>query len=1018
MDKYSVLRGRNDSGAPFIHRVEPKSRYGMDESAGLEKTASGEHLPEVIELIESIEPQPGRLYLVNSALGAGEYVGFNLRGDWFTEAGLLNTPEGWDDIPVWDIEARRKAAARTKPVRGWGRLAWGYPTFYNAHKFRHHVNKDPNRAYGYVLGAFWDPRMHRVIIVSELIRSYCERLGALDLYQRIEAGDFPDTSMGARVPYDRCFPAHTFISTESGPRQIQDIKVGDRVYTLQGNLKTVTRLFRTEDFDGELVRIRSRARLPVDATSNHPYFRIPREQIRSCIGSVNGKKRRHSYDGGDTCTTCGRGRLSIEEVQADELRPDDVLVTPVISGGEGPEYGPALSYVAGVYAGDGCQIRQRRGKKKDGGYVLQGLQFSCGADDPHIDRLLSALSELSHNEPKVYDDGDKNAVSIRIYDQVLAAQISSMVQGRKAAHKTLVVPLDHQEDRLGFLGGLIDSDGCSDSKSSRISSTSPMLSRAAWELGVRCRLPVSISAQSSPRSSGFQGTTEERFTVYFPAASCSDQLAPFSAKVQPSTSKWKSSAGFFWTSEEGQLYYCSAITGVDLYESQTPVFNFSVEDDETYIAEGAAVHNCSICNHVARNPSEYCEHVRKFAAPPYGMKAILPDGRRCGVYNDYPRFFDDSYVFVGAERSAKVMDNVTSRIRGNRQYTNRIYAVRPPYAKVASTPNLDAQPPGDERMEQEAALGRAMEQVNKPHDGPSSRAVGIQLSKIMDLVPVINDRERTAMDHALGRIRREAQVQDGTLTKSELNLWQMQERIRLQGHGIDTTQTDRARALVHFYLQHAFGEEKNAAAFKPAQAKWAEHLKEIPAPSEHQRALIKDHEGRLSEIPKQVLDHVSLDVPTGLSALAQLGIVLRPHEYQYCVSPALGIPRSEGVFQSIPVDTSHAPRWRPTRVPLKSISTIRDMLGPALSGRSFAPRAVRIRITEIRPVSDAPSPPVMVSEGLNKIAQLYNDYRIGLVAHTPEWEDVLDHPVKVGSAAHSLSNYLLRLAYWPGLGIG
>jgi hypothetical protein len=204
MEKYSLFSGKSDTGSPLIHRVEPGSTYGLGETDGLTKTASGEHLPGVIELIESIQAQPGRLYLVNSALGAGEYVGFNLRGDWFTEEGLRRTPPGFEDIPVWDIDARRRAANQTEALPRWGSLTWGYPTFYNAHRFRHHVNKDPNKAYGFILGAFWDDRMKRVILVSELIRDMCAKMGALDLYQRIENGEFPDSSMGSKVPYDRC----------------------------------------------------------------------------------------------------------------------------------------------------------------------------------------------------------------------------------------------------------------------------------------------------------------------------------------------------------------------------------------------------------------------------------------------------------------------------------------------------------------------------------------------------------------------------------------------------------------------------------------------------------------------------------------------------------------------------------------------------------------------------------------------------------------------------------------------
>ena len=202
--KYSIFSGVDLFGTPRVHLIEPGSRYGLRESASLDKTASGEHLPEVIELVESIAPQPGRLYLVNSSLAAGEFVGYNKRGDWFTEAGLRKTPPGWDDIPIWDLERRRQAANYAEYVPGYGMCAWGFPTFYNAHRYKHHVNKDPNKAYGFTLGAFWDDRMKRVILVTELVEEMCRRNGGMDVYDRIQSGHFPDTSMGSKVPYDRC----------------------------------------------------------------------------------------------------------------------------------------------------------------------------------------------------------------------------------------------------------------------------------------------------------------------------------------------------------------------------------------------------------------------------------------------------------------------------------------------------------------------------------------------------------------------------------------------------------------------------------------------------------------------------------------------------------------------------------------------------------------------------------------------------------------------------------------------
>lgn len=55
---------------------------------------------------------------------------------------------------------------------------------------------------------------------------------------------------------------------------------------------------------------------------------------------------------------------------------------------------------------------------------------------------------------------------------------------------------------------------------------------------------------------------------------------------------------------------------------------------------------------LAPTQQDYCECIRTKK----GM--ILPDGRYVGMINDYPDFFDISFVFVGADRTAKTMWNI------------------------------------------------------------------------------------------------------------------------------------------------------------------------------------------------------------------------------------------------------------------------------------------------------------------------------------------------------------------------
>jgi hypothetical protein len=64
----------------------------------------------------------------------------------------------------------------------------------------------------------------------------------------------------------------------------------------------------------------------------------------------------------------------------------------------------------------------------------------------------------------------------------------------------------------------------------------------------------------------------------------------------------------------------------------------------------------------------------------YGPNKILPDGRRIYVINTMPKFFDISFVFIGADKTAKVMGKVASV--GNSVCLGEVCAIPRPSAVV------------------------------------------------------------------------------------------------------------------------------------------------------------------------------------------------------------------------------------------------------------------------------------------------------------------------------------------------
>jgi hypothetical protein len=90
---------------------------------------------------------------------------------------------------------------------------------------------------------------------------------------------------------------------------------------------------------------------------------------------------------------------------------------------------------------------------------------------------------------------------------------------------------------------------------------------------------------------------------------------------------------------------------------------------------------CSICDHRSKTREDYCEHMRPSETQRlvYGPNKILPDGRKVYVINTLPRFFDISFVFIGADKTAKVMAKLASK--GNQTCLGNVCALHTPSAE-------------------------------------------------------------------------------------------------------------------------------------------------------------------------------------------------------------------------------------------------------------------------------------------------------------------------------------------------
>lgn len=160
---------------------------------GITKLA-GDMMPAVQDWLRGYKSDKKYIAILVNALGASEVWGQNSNGDIFTWPALshdCSVPCTVNTHP-FDTFVQRKIGP------------YGYQTFYLANPYIHHQNKDPSRAFGKVVLSVLNHRMRRIEIVALLERELAYRFGAGFVIDALDRGDFPDVSMGCKVPYDRC----------------------------------------------------------------------------------------------------------------------------------------------------------------------------------------------------------------------------------------------------------------------------------------------------------------------------------------------------------------------------------------------------------------------------------------------------------------------------------------------------------------------------------------------------------------------------------------------------------------------------------------------------------------------------------------------------------------------------------------------------------------------------------------------------------------------------------------------
>ena len=347
-----------------------------------------------------------------------------------------------------------------------------------------------------------------------------------------------------------CFSGDTLIYTSEGYKQIKDIAVGDYVLTHKNRFRRVT---ATGNRVSNVVELRAQGILPTTVTLNHPYYTL-----------TKGHCRKKSTGGVVRCFNNPPQWKSVES-----LTTDDFLGINILQIEENPlNLSKELCWILGRYVADG-HYRKTKRKHRKNSYQYQVI-FSIGKD-----KLDYFKEKVKSYHFSCYPH-TKSTYRCVISQQWLVDFIEKYNFGKSADTKRIPhIIMNLPKELLGeFLDGYFAGDGFE----TEVEYTCSTVSR---ELALGLCMAIS-------KVKGMNAT------VYMPKlrtpAVIGGRLVNTKQQYVVGCKKR--------LCEHTQVYITDDIIwqpfkSITLLDEPITVYNISVEEDESYTANNAIVHNCT-----------------------------------------------------------------------------------------------------------------------------------------------------------------------------------------------------------------------------------------------------------------------------------------------------------------------------------------------------------------------------------------------------------------------------------------
>lgn len=496
-----------------------------------------------------------------------------------------------------------------------------YDTFVkHGHVFQHHRNKDPKKSIGQIKAAAYNPNMHRIELYI-----WADNEKAAEHLTRLEKD--------GEVPFSMaCVRAGTPIMTIDGFKPVEEIKSGDVVLTHLGNWKRVSSTMSRTAENYCKVHFVSWGQRILEITPNHQVYAASFDDItrgfrKDHVDHPNkGWKRRH------------RNELHkfAKWTPAGDLTKYHYMCVPIWSTNPGG-IGIDRARLYGYYTAEGS--------------IAAGcVQITCNVNDCFVDEI-EKLANWTSVKKKTHKLSPEKCVVVNCFSTEIRNDIEKEC-GRRCENKRIPqsIRFGSIEEKFNYVAAWFNGDGWQDKDGMHWSIHS---------LNLANDLQVILSSIGIPSSCTKIVHAENRGGIF------SKNPVEYVVTISNENSDLFigiSKAKGIGISGQSKLrpfisgkYMFVPVDRVEIIEETTNVYNFSVEDDESYTVYGLAVHNCrvpwdrcSVCNAIRKAPGDKseCDHIK------FKLGKIAEDGTQIGTFNDEPTWFDISFVGRPADRIA------------------------------------------------------------------------------------------------------------------------------------------------------------------------------------------------------------------------------------------------------------------------------------------------------------------------------------------------------------------------------